>query len=51
VEHIPVRIPSQPDWQHCLLACEKKVKTVRQYPRKAGTPGRSPLGISAQKAE
>ncbi len=51
VEHIPVAIPAQPDWQHCLLTCEKKVKTVRQYPRKAGTPGRSPLGTSAQKAE
>ena len=51
VEHIPVVIPSQPDWQHCLLTCEKKVKTVRQYPRKAGTPGRSPLGAAPRKAE
>lgn len=51
MEHIPVLIPNQPDWQHCLLTCEKKVKTVRQYPRKAGTPGRSPLGTSAPKAE
>jgi len=44
LEHYPVAIPSQPEWQHCLLTCEKKVKTVRQYPRKAGTPSRSPLG-------
>lgn len=51
VESIPVVLPNQPDWQHCLLTCEKKVKTVRQYPRKAGTPGRSPLGTSAPKAE
>ena len=51
VETIPVAIPNQPDWQHCLLTCEKKVKTVRQYPRKAGTPSRSPLGISAAKTE
>jgi len=44
LEHIPVELPSQPEWQHCLLTCEKKVKTVRQYPRKAGTPSRQPLG-------
>lgn len=51
VEHIPVALPAQPDWQHCLLTCEKKVKTVRQYPRKAGTPSRSPLGMSAEKVK
>ncbi len=51
VEIIPVTLPNQPDWQHCLLTCEKKVKTVRQYPRKAGTPNRSPLGVSAPKTE
>ena len=44
LDQLPVNLPSQPDWQHCLLTCEKKVKTVRQYPRKAGTPSRSPLG-------
>ena len=44
LERFPVDLPSQPDWQHCLLTCEKKVKTVRQYPRKAGTPSRLPLG-------
>jgi len=51
VQNIPIILPSQPDWQHCLLTCEKKVKTVRQYPRKAGTPSRSPLGASPRKAE
>lgn len=32
------------DWQHLLLPMEKVEKTSRQYPRKAGTPGRNPLG-------
>ena len=49
VNQLPVTLPAQPEWQHCLLVCEKKVKTVRQYPRKAGTPSRSPLGASAAK--
>ena len=44
VEQIPVPIPAQPDWQHCLLTAVKTQKTARQYPRKAGTPSRSPLG-------
>ena len=48
VQNIPIILPSQPDWQHCLLTCEKKVKTVRQYPRKAGTPSRSPLGSASK---
>lgn len=48
MERIAVPLPAQPEWQHCLLTCEKKVKTVRQYPRKAGTPSRSPLGTSGQ---
>ncbi|MGN0778941.1 MAG: 16S rRNA (guanine(527)-N(7))-methyltransferase RsmG [Aristaeellaceae bacterium] len=33
-------------WQHLLLPIEKREKTARQYPRKAGTPGKSPLGAS-----
>lgn len=33
-------------WQHLLLPIQKKEKTARQYPRKAGTPGKSPLGAS-----
>lgn len=32
------------DWQHVLLMCGKKQKTARQYPRRAGTPGKNPLG-------
>lgn len=40
----PVALPSQPDWQHCVVSCDKLQKTVRLYPRKAGTPARSPLG-------
>lgn len=44
VQVLPVQIPGRPDWQHCVIASRKKEKTIRQYPRKAGTPGRSPLG-------
>ena len=44
IQNIPVFLPSQPEWQHCVLTCEKTQKTVRQYPRKAGTPSRDPLG-------
>ncbi len=40
----PFLFPRQPDWQHAVFTSEKKEKTVRQYPRKAGTPSRSPLG-------
>ena len=34
------------DWQHLLLPVEKKTKTPKGYPRKAGTPKNKPLGIS-----
>ena len=34
------------EWQHLLLPIQKKEKIARQYPRKAGTPGKSPLGSS-----
>ena len=44
VENRPVFLPSEPDWRHCVLVCPKEAKTVRQYPRKAGTPSRQPLG-------
>ena len=40
---IPTPIP-QRDWTHLLLPCKKTGKTLRQYPRKAGLPGRKPLG-------
>ncbi len=32
------------DWQHVLLLCGKRQKTARQYPRRAGLPGKNPLG-------
>lgn len=32
------------DWQHVLLVCAKRQKTARQYPRRAGLPGKNPLG-------
>ena len=41
---IPVPIPTQPDWGHGVVLVPKVKKTVRLYPRKAGTPGRNPLG-------
>ena len=47
-EAIPAAIPGR-DWQHMLLPVEKTAKTARQYPRKAGTPGKSPLGQNASK--
>ena len=31
--------------RHCLVVNEKRVNTPGQYPRKAGTPGKNPLGI------
>ncbi|MDD3214661.1 MAG: 16S rRNA (guanine(527)-N(7))-methyltransferase RsmG [Eubacteriales bacterium] len=40
----PVAVPGQPEWRHCVLISEKKRPTPKQYPRKAGTPGREPLG-------
>ena len=40
---IPTPIPDR-DWAHLLLPIKKVEKTLRQYPRKAGTPGREPLG-------
>lgn len=43
LDPIPVQIPGQ-DWQHLLVPISKQTKTARQYPRKAGTPSKSPLG-------
>ena len=45
-----VRVPGHEDWQHTLVICPKTEKTLRQYPRKAGTPGREPLGNSTTTA-
>lgn len=36
------------DWQHVLLPIAKVGKTARHYPRKAGTPGKAPLGASVR---
>lgn len=46
-EPIPVAIPGR-DWQHLLLPIHKTQKTARQYPRRSGTPGKSPLGASGK---
>jgi 16S rRNA (guanine527-N7)-methyltransferase len=43
-EAIPTDVPGR-DWQHLLLPIDKKTKTPRSYPRKAGTPGKNPLGV------
>jgi len=40
----PAPVPGR-DWRHLLIAAEKEIETVRQYPRKAGIPARKPLGI------
>ncbi len=41
---VPAPVPGR-DWNHLLIAARKRAETVRQYPRKAGVPGRKPLGI------
>lgn len=42
-EPLPCPFPGR-EWQHQLLPIQKTEKTPRQYPRKAGTPGKAPLG-------
>lgn len=42
-EPIPCDFPGR-EWQHLLLPIKKVEKTARQYPRKAGTPSKEPLG-------
>ena len=49
-EPISITFPGR-DWQHMLLPIAKAAKTARQYPRKAGTPGKQPLGASAPSGE
>ena len=49
LERMPIVLPGQEDWEHCVIALPKKEKTVRHYPRKAGTPGREPLGQTGGK--
>ena len=33
------------DWAHVLLLTDKTGTTPKAYPRKAGTPGKKPLGM------
>jgi len=40
----PLNLPSQPSWRHCVVVSSKMEKTLCQFPRKAGTPYRKPLG-------
>lgn len=40
-----VEIPGQPEWEHCIIEIPKIGKTPGQYPRKAGTPEKKPLGV------
>lgn len=42
-EAVPCPIPGR-DWQHLLIPIAKVRSTPRTYPRKAGTPAKSPLG-------
>ena len=37
-------IPGRDDWAHVLLITDKTGATPKTYPRKAGTPGKKPLG-------
>ena len=38
-------IPHREDWAHVLLLTDKTGVTPKTYPRKAGTPGKKPLGM------
>ena len=42
-EPISYAIPNR-DWQHLLIRLPKTAPTPKTYPRKAGTPSKSPLG-------
>lgn len=37
-------VPGRDDWAHVLLITDKTGKTPAAYPRRAGTPGKKPLG-------
>ena len=43
-EPLPAPIPDREDWAHILLITDKERPTPKAYPRKAGTPGKKPLG-------
>ena len=38
-------IPRRADWAHVLLLTDKTGTTPKAYPRRAGTPGKKPLGM------
>lgn len=38
-------VPGREDWAHVLLITDKTGKTPAAYPRRAGTPGKKPLGM------
>jgi 16S rRNA (guanine(527)-N(7))-methyltransferase GidB len=42
VEPIPTPISGR-DWQHFIVPIQKSFPTLRQYPRKSGTPSKQPL--------
>lgn len=42
---VPAPVPGRDDWQHVLLLTDKTGRTPKAYPRKAGTPGKKPLGM------
>lgn len=44
IRTLPVTVPTQPEWQHCVLVSDKLQVTPRLYPRKAGMPTKVPLG-------
>lgn len=44
IRTLPVTVPTQPEWQHCVLVSDKLLISPRLYPRKAGMPAKVPLG-------
>ena len=47
-EPVPAPVPGRPEWGHVLLICDKRRPTPPMYPRRAGIPGKSPLGMGKQ---
>lgn len=43
-EPVPAPVPGRPEWGHVLLITDKTKKTPGAYPRRAGLPGKKPLG-------
>ena len=42
---VPAPVPGRGDWQQVLLLTDQTGRTPKAYPRKAGTPGKKPLGM------